>query len=186
MSETGRTSPWRRYLLWFLISSFATALLLSADWYAADEEMDALLDATEASEAAQTSGYESMVAAVERSANDDGFLTEDERSALAAAVPREAAIGTAESIATRAVIEDLSFLPWHGSIESARDRYLDHAVAWEKYFTAVSEDYEALFASASDGQIDGTFRAAKRAYERAAPRITRHDASDRIESIFEE
>ena len=157
--------------------------LIAADWYLANREMNNVLTAMEASEAALVAADDGLDAAVEASvANDDGRLDPPEERALERLVPEAARQALPAVVEAAADVEDVMIFPWHTTLDRARDRYLDHSDAWEARLTRVAGDYRQLAAPSTD--IATTFARSARTTEQALRPLPLFDATQRIDAIY--
>jgi hypothetical protein len=161
----------------------ALTLLAAAEWYQRNREMAALLDATEASEAAmldfQTDSK--RLAELAPRTSTDQF---QDPAAVRAQVQAAAGDAAAQVITTGDDVRDLFILPWHRSLTKAQERYLAHSDAWQDYLEGVAGNFDVLLER--HPQISGTFLSAGKAYRDAVPPLPLHDAPARVEDIFDE
>jgi hypothetical protein len=180
--EITRGRPRRKRLV--LMALLTVALIgagLVADWYSRNRELDRLLAAVEKSETVMVSARDGFRSAA-RPYSGQPFLSNEQRSQLREQVTSVASDGAAQVIATGDSIRDIQVLPWHRSINKARDRYLAHSNAWRDYLTDVARDPAQV--GQANPEISGTFVSAKRAFEEAVPLRPLHDLEARADRIF--
>lgn len=116
-------------------------VMIFADWFMRNREMDRLMDAVEVSEKTMVSGNESVLdqARVGSTRLGQFPLNEDrerERRRLA-----EAAGDAASSVLdSGAAVDEVFVLPWHFAIKRAQARYGDHSEAWSDNFEGAAKD----------------------------------------------
>ena len=79
-------------------------------------------------------------------------------------------------------VRDVSIMPWHVALRDAQMAYLDYSDAWSGLF----EDIVGARYLDTASDIDPTFDAARRAFERAVPPLPRRRFADRIDAQFAE
>jgi hypothetical protein len=88
-------------------------------------------------------------------------------------------------------MEDLSFLPWHGALNAARDDFLEHTDAWQAWYDEVYDfagevgyKKKEWTAPRSGPEISATFAAAERSAMDALPDLFVGDLRERVEAEF--
>ena len=88
----------------------------------------------------------------------------------------------------RESIQDLRFYIWGTSLEEARNSYVYHAKAWEKYLSYISSCTDFFCVNNPPieifSSIDQTWNAAEIEYSRISPRFDPFGAVNRLDSIF--
>jgi hypothetical protein len=167
----GRRWPW-------ITGTVVAAVIIAAvgDTVLRDEELDDVLDLIEESEDIQTAANERL----------DEIADEIDTAEGSGPARRRYADRSFEAAADLLVVieelEDETVLPWHRSVDRARDRYLEHAGAWlDRYEASAAERDEPADTSV---RIVATWELAEDALHGAtSPYLGRGD-NDRIDRIF--
>ena len=181
-----------------LIVAGVIAVLILADWYLRNREMNNLLDAVEQSETAMEDARDHVTAAESDFVNAmqthgcsaDTVTYEcqqyfnQEASVFRSAASGAATDGAVEVRQTGAGVDHVSILPWHGALEDARSAYVDHSDAWYSYLTAVADDPAKLGDRSDSADISSTFGIAEDRFLDAVPPMPLFDAKDRITKIW--
>ena len=184
-SATDRPRGWVPVLVG--LASFLVALLalglVALDWTWRNMEMNALVTAVEASEAAMGRTQDDLAAAASR-LDAFGSPTEAQKQRviddlIAGAERGEMRIGAAGD-----VVGQVQILPWHRSIVAAREIYIAHNQAWQDYMAEIAADPRVY--GTDQPLIDDTFLAADPIMRAAVPEPPLFDLAQRVDRIFVE
>lgn len=164
------------------------------DWLARNIEMDRLVTAIEASEAAMGVVQDRVVVVLEELDATDlqGSPTDaqtdaqtDARTKAAVAELAAIAVDGADSIgAAGRAIAAVNVLPWHTEIRTAKEVYLLHNYAWQAYMQAAIEDPVAF--TVDQPLVNQSFLDSQQPLEDATPNLSLFDLEPRVENIFVE
>ena len=164
----------------------AVALLLASlaigDWWVRNAELRTLLGRVERAERAQLPALQSIGPLLYPCQQEAAGLDEQVcdtvaiRQGAERALPRLRQTGD-EVAATR-------LTSFHGSLQTFRDRYVDHNMAWRGWLETLAKDptYGDFEPPAA---ISTTFEGASRAADAALTPLPLHDSPDRIARIFD-
>jgi hypothetical protein len=177
-----------------IVTALATVvvLLVVADWYQRNREMDHLLDQVERSEAAMKTFLADRDEAFTQFGNEGcsqaTASTPTCQTALQALRDGLSQTSAEDVVAIQTAGSDVghvSVLPWHRSLIAARDAYVGHNEAWVKLLDDGASDVSALFDKGSLANISATFITAHSRFNDAVPPIALHRAKARIHDIWE-
>ena len=157
-------------------------------------EMRQLLNATEASEAvmksfmsreaALASEYDPRATLCGQANDCVDYVLAEWRSAEKT-VAREHLVQLQEAVLD---VEDVSGLPWHGDLTSAKDAYREHVEAWLDSLDYTSsydfEDFSQSRADAISNEIARTWVVAERRFRDVAILLAPDDIPERIDEVF--
>ena len=166
----------------FLVSLLALGLG-ALDWTWRNIEMNNLVTAVEASEAAMGRTQDDLRDAASR-LGTFGSPTDAQKKAViddlvAGATRGEMRIGTAGD-----VVGQVQVLPWHRDILDAKEIYLAHNRSWQDYMADIAADPKAY--GTDQPLIDETFMAADPIMRAAVPVPPLFDLAQRVDRIFVE
>jgi len=163
----------------------ATAMLLATlaigDWWVRNGELRTLLGRVEQAERAQLPALQSIGPLLDRcqqeaaGSDDQGCDTVAIRVGAERALPRLRQSGD-EVAATR-------LTSFHGSLQTFRDRYLDHNLAWRAWLEGLTRDPTAGGFEPPEA-ITTTFQGASKAADGALTPLPLHGNGTRIARIF--
>ncbi len=157
---------------------------VGTDWLARNIEMDRLVTAIEASEAAMGE-VKNQVAAVfdQLDASDLEGTPTDARTAAAVAELAGIVVDGADSIgAAGRAIAAVNVLPWHTKIKAAQEAYLLHNYAWQAYMHSAAEDPIAL--TVNQPLVNQSFEDAQEPLESVVPELALFNLQTRVDNIF--
>lgn len=196
--EGGKTSPRGRHAIFLPSLGLAIIVLAAVAVYVDSRmktaEMRQLIDATEASEAvmksfmsknsAVSSEYDPRAALCGQDNACLDYVLAEWRSAEKSAA-REHLVQLQESALE---VEDISGLPWHGDVASARDAYLEHVEAWlEELEYTSTYDFEEFSQSRADSisnEIARSWVVAERRFRDVTILFAPDDIPSRIDDVF--
>ena len=152
-----------------------------ADWWLRNREMDHLVTAVERSERvtlAAAEGFARELRAVDASSS----LTSAQAESLRRSLTQHAANSAAQVLTTGDQVRDVTVLPWHRSIQTAKRRYLAHSDTWRTFLTAASRDVAEV--SKPRPEIQGTYRSAQIAFSDAVPIWPMNNLGERVSRAF--
>lgn len=196
--EGDKTSPRGRPAIVLSALGLAIIVLAAVAVYADSRmkttEMRQLLDATEASEAvmksfmsrnsALSSEYDPRADLCGQDNSCLDYVLAEWRSAEKSAA-RDHLVQLQESALE---VEDISGLPWHGDVTSAKDAYLEHVEAWLEDLDYTStydfEDFSQSRADSLSNEIARSWVVAERRFRDVTILLAPDDIPSRIEQIF--
>ncbi len=161
--------------------------LVGTNWLASNIEMDRLVVAIQESEAAMGRVQDRVEIVFEKLDGEvpaEGEAPDAETIAAVAELATIAVDGQAEISAAARNIQSLNILPWHTSIEEAREAYLLHNFAWQAYMQSAQEDPVAF--TAPQPLVNQTFIDAEAPLTTAIPQPPLFDLPARVQLIFDE
>ena len=161
--------------------------LVGTNWLASNIEMDRLVVAIQESEAAMGRVQDRVEIVFEKLDGEvpaEGEQPDAETIAAVAELATIAVDGQAEISAAARNIQSLNILPWHTSIEAAREAYLLHNFAWQAYMQSAQEDPVAF--TAPQPLVNQTFIDAEAPLTTAIPQPPLFDLPARVQLIFDE
>jgi hypothetical protein len=162
-----------------------TLLLAAAgDWGVRNLEMRALLDSMEESESAMNAYNTRADGVVRRFAGLEDPLAVDPAAVERAVFDLQDAASTAlaTTISTHSQIAAQPILPWHTSIDRARDSYLDHSTAWQEFLGEVVDDPARI--GSRTPTISGTFDVLKDTIPDALPPLPWPGLAEQVQRII--
>jgi len=159
---------------------------VGTDWLARNVEMDRLVTAIEASEAAM-GGVQDQVRGVfdQLEGGDLTGAPTNEQTADAVAELAGIAVEGFDSISEAGrVIDAVNVLPWHTRITAAKEAYLLHNYAWQAYMQSAIEDPVAF--TVNQPLVNQSFEDSRVPLEDAVPEPDLFDLETRVENIFVE
>lgn len=166
---------------WLLVVVGVVLLLvgggLLGDWYAQNRELDRLLTRLEtAEETVNRWGPATQTIFADYEGPDP--LPPEVWTRLEAA-----AAASARDVTDKVErVDELRFLPWHGDLARARDRYVHHAGLWLEYLGRVAGDAESNYQKRSD-EVLATYRQTLADLRRAVPSRPSQDFEARITAL---
>jgi len=161
-----------------LSSALLTAgwTLAVGDWVARNAEMASLLESIEGSEAAMVATQEEVTALMQQHAQDaeGGELIEKLSDAAGRGRDAIAYEGTR--------VQGVAVLPWHRSIEQAKQAYLAHNTAWQEHLDRATTNPSEFVTP--QPLVDSTFAAAEPLLRAAVPLLDPLEFSPRIDVIY--
>ncbi len=157
---------------------------VGTDWLARNVEMDRLVTAIEASEAAM-GGVQDQVRGVfdQLEGGDLTGAPTNEQTADAVAELAGIAVEGFDSISEAGrVIDAVNVLPWHTRITAAKEAYLLHNYAWQAYMQSAIEDPVAF--TVNQPLVNQSFEDSRVPLEDAVPDPDLFDVETRVENIF--
>jgi ectoine hydroxylase-related dioxygenase (phytanoyl-CoA dioxygenase family) len=165
-----------RRLVVVAILAISILLLVLADDWMANREMDQLTSAVLTSERSMKSGSANVETVVRESdfATLDRSLTtpseyEAARQKVFTAVTEASADAAVQVRTAGAEVDDVAILPWHRDLRRARGAYQDHNHAWARYFGAVADSPSSSSNTGLTSDITATFMIADRRFHDALP-----------------
>lgn len=179
---SGRLGLWVGGVIGLLVLMCITAASMAVlgDLTARTVEMNRLLTAVEASEAAMKQAQDDVNSALEPYAT--GNMTEAERAQVQAELKAIATRGQESIGAAGQQVKSVGILPWHTKIADAQRAYLRHNAAWVAYMIAASDQPEQWFAE--QPEVNQSFADAKDPFVRAVTLFDIGNALERIKAIF--
>lgn len=162
----------------------ATALLLATlgvtDWWMRNAELRTLLGRVERAERAQrpAAGISTLV----NLCRDDPTGAAGGCDTVTIRLVAERTLPTLRRTGDEVAATRLT--SFHGSLQTFRDRYVDHYMAWRTWLEALAEDPTAT-GFAAPASITSTFENASDAADDALTPLPLYGNDDRIEAIFE-
>ncbi len=159
---------------------------VGTDWLARNVEMDRLVTAIEASEAAMGGVQDQVRSVFDQLEGEDltGAPT-NEQTADAVAELAGIAVEGFDSISEAGrVIDAVNVLPWHTRITDAKEAYLLHNYAWQAYMQSAIEDPVAF--TVNQPLVNQSFEDSRVPLEDAVPEPDLFDLETRVENIFVE
>lgn len=144
-------------------------------------EVDRLLTAVEASEAAMVTTQERVSRAFEELPAQP---SQSDVAALRGELSQIAADGEASIAAAGEQVAGLTVLPWHFAIRDAREAYLAHNAAWVDYLGAASANPEEFLQP--QPEVNDTFREARLPLLAAVPLLDLRGGVERIAVIYDD
>jgi hypothetical protein len=174
-----RTTP---LLVGGLLAAIGVLLLgwLVVDWGLRNAEMRALVTAIEGSEQAMSDTQVAVRAAFEPYAGQEN-LGDDDQEALRDELSQAAATGEAGVAAGGQAVAAIRILPWHGSLQAARDAYLAHNAAWQSYLSSAADDPTA-FVQPQDA-VNSTWATVQSTLPEALPAPALFGLADRVAAM---
>ncbi|MBU6279062.1 MAG: hypothetical protein KGN78_07425 [Actinomycetales bacterium] len=150
--------------------------LAIGDWVARNAEMARLIQAIEGSEAAMVATQEEVTALMQQHAQDaeGGELIDGLGDAAGRGRDSIAYAGTR--------VQGVAVLPWHTSIDEAKQAYLAHNAAWQEYLDRASGNPSEFVTP--QPLVDSTFAAAEPLLRAAVPLLDLWDFGTRIDVIY--
>ena len=166
-------------LVGVVVAALVVACAVVADWWETNREGDALLDQMESSQrdirAANQDLADHMTGA---DAGDTEAYTQAQTGAMEA---------SGEVAASRSQAEGLFVLPWHRSVDQARDAYVDYTKAWSAYFddaaTKTRAEWAADFKQLLLDVVTG-WKVIETQLPEAVPPVPLHDVDGRVDAFL--
>lgn len=150
--------------------------LAIGDWVARNAEMARLLQAIEGSEAAMVATQNEVTELMSQHAQDgDG-------GELIAELGDAAGRGRDAIAAEGTQVQAVDVLPWHTSIDEAKQAYLAHNTAWQEYLDRATGNPSEFVTP--QPLVDATFAAAEPLLRAAVPLLDLWEFSQRIDVIY--
>lgn len=165
----------------FLVSVLALGLV-AVDWTWRNMEMNALVTAVEASEAAMGRTQDDLRQAAARLTS--GSPTDAQKQAVIDDLVAGAERGEMRIGAAGDVVGQVEVLPWHREILDAKEIYLAHNRSWQDYMADIAADPKVY--GTDQPLIDETFMAADPIMRAAVPDPPLFDLAQRVDRIFVE
>lgn len=174
-----------------IIVLVVVALIVVADWYERNREMDSLLDAVETSEAAmeafQAEQLEILTSATRGDHCADTPMTvecQQAAEALRIDLSDAAADGVVDIQIAGADVRDVRILPWHSALRSARRTYGEHNGTWVRHLDAATSNPAALWDKATWADINATFLTSHARFQDGLTLLPLFDAPSRIDQVW--
>lgn len=183
-TEARRGQRWLPALLGlaaFVVSVLALGLV-AVDWTWRNMEMNALVTAVEASEAAMGRTQDDLRETAGRLGS--GSPTDAQKQAVIDALAAGAARGEFRIGAAGDVVGQVEVLPWHREIIDAKEIYIAHNRSWQDYMADIAADPKVY--GTDQPLIDETFMAADPIMRAAVPDPPLFDLAQRVDRIFVE
>lgn len=194
-----KDEPRSRKRTWILATAVVAALLVVAaglwlgsqalnarsfeSWMTTTEAAEKSMEAFKAEREAATDAWQKRT-------NDGANANEAAYNTWQETVAESAATHVATLKVQQHDMEEMSFLPWQGSISVARDDYIDHISAWVGYLEDLSrmnapDDYDAAYMK-NTPDIEATFEIARKSVYAAVPSLFAGDLQRRVDAEFAE
>lgn len=189
-ATAARSARPRRWLRRALVVVAALVLVVVADWYQQNREMDHLLGAVQQSENAMKrferdlSRDAAPYAGQCTSAPSSQLSCQQVWQSLGPALSKTAGPDVVTIQTTGAEVRNVGILPWHRALRSARDAYAEHNAAWMHLVDRVASNPAAIYDKAQTANIDATFVTARRRFQEAAPPLALFHVRQRIGRIW--
>ena len=165
----------------FLVSILALGMV-AVDWTWRNMEMNALVTAVEASEAAMGRTQDDLRQAASRLTS--GSPTDAQKQGVIDDLVAGAERGEMRIGAAGDVVGQVEVLPWHREILDAKEIYLAHNRSWQDYMADIAADPKVY--GTDQPLIDETFMAADPIMRAAVPDPPLFDLAQRVDRIFVE